>query len=504
MTNRDVDRRTRREQRDHQLRRFFLLTAGSTIVPGSGLLATRRRAVGAAVLGLFVAALAVLLFKFGTQGLMHTALNIGVNRGKLLFVLCALVVGAVVWCGAILLTAVTTTPPGIGSVDTWSTRLFTALCCVLVILPSVFIGRTIAIQRDVIGTVFQSGDTTTTGAAQPDTAKKDPWASIPRVNMMLIGSDAGRGRIGVRSDSMMVASINTKTGDTVLIGLPRNLDRVPFAADDPLHALYPDGFHCIDPAAGVNTNCLLNGIWTEAENHPELFPGDKAPGYTETRRALSMVTGLTINQSLIIDLAGFQQLVSSMGGVTIQVKSRICMDCKSDGNGGIIWSKGVESWIEPGRQHLNGKQALWYARSRAQSDDFSRMRRQRCVVGALLDQSNPVKLLANYASLAKVLKQNVDVDIAQADLPAWVDLVQRIQGGTIRSLPITDQIVNVNNPDYAKIRALVKTAISPPKATATPTKPTSTATKPSSTASSPGGTTSTTENDGLTTLAAAC
>ncbi len=474
-------------------------------MPGLGLIPTRRRAVGVGVLGLFVIAAGVALAKVGSQGIVRTALNIGVDRGKLLIVLIGLVVGAVVWCAAIVATALTAQPAGLSGVDRWTTRLFTALCCVLVVFPTLIGARTIATQRDLVRAVFNdptSGALSTEGV-NPAMTKSDPWAHIPRVNIMLIGADSGHGRIGIRSDSMMVASVDTKTGDTVLVGLPRNLDRVPFATNDPLHALYPDGFHCIDPAAGVNTNCLLNGIWTEAENHADLFPGDATPGYTETRRALGRITGLTINQSVIIDLAGFQQLVDAMGGVTLDVKSKICMDCKSNGAGGITWTKnGQEEWIEPGRQHLDGKQALWYARSRAQSDDFSRMRRQRCVVGALLDQSNPVKLLANYASLAEVLKKNVSIDIPQADLPAWVDLVQRIQTGTIRSLPITDRVVDVNNPDYDKIRSLVRAAINPAATPTTPSTATSTPTHKATT--TPGGTSTTTENDELSTLAAAC
>ncbi len=73
------------------------------------------------------------------------------------------------------------------------------------------------------------------GAARPNSKASDPWKGIPRVNLLLLGSDAGKDRTGVRTDSMMVASINTKTGNTVLIGLPRSLQKVPFPESNPLH-----------------------------------------------------------------------------------------------------------------------------------------------------------------------------------------------------------------------------------------------------------------------------
>ncbi len=161
-----------------------------------------------------------------------------------------------------------------------------------------------------------------------------------------------------------------------------------------------------------------------------------------------------------------------MGGVDIDVKERVCVSCKLV-NGRIVFTGGEERWIEPGEQHLDGYLALWYARSRAGSDDFSRMRRQRCVTGAILNQANPVELLRNYPALADVVKNNVTIDIPQSELPAWAELVGTLQDkGSIRSLPITNKVVKVADPDYDKIRALVKSATDPSSApkpsTATP------------------------------------
>jgi hypothetical protein len=95
------------------------------------------------------------------------------------------------------------------------------------------------------------------------------------------------------------------------------------------------------------------------------------------------------------------------------------------------------------------------------------MRRQRCMVSSLLDQTNPVQLLKKYPKLAKVAKNNMSTDVPQQDLDAWVELVQRIQGGSVRSLPFTNQVISTVNPDFAAIRAMVKDAITAPP-TATP------------------------------------
>ena len=54
--------------------------------------------------------------------------------------------------------------------------------------------------------------------------------------------DGGEGRDGVRTDTVIVASIATATGDMTLFSLPRNLEDLPFPADSPLAEVYPDGF----------------------------------------------------------------------------------------------------------------------------------------------------------------------------------------------------------------------------------------------------------------------
>jgi anionic cell wall polymer biosynthesis LytR-Cps2A-Psr (LCP) family protein len=173
----------------------------------------------------------------------------------------------------------------------------------------------------------------------------------------------------------------------------------------------------------------------------------------------------------------------------------VCTDCSSRPGGGIKWTDGVERWIEPGVQRLDGHDALWYSRSRAGKDDFSRMRRQRCMAGALIDQADPVSLLRNYPQLAAVVKNNIDFDIPQQDLPAWVDLILRVQdGGSIRSLPFTNKVVSPGNPDYAEIRRLVEKSLDPPaKSTASP-KPSATSSSTSTTGTEPSPSPSPTES----------
>jgi polyisoprenyl-teichoic acid--peptidoglycan teichoic acid transferase len=462
-------------------RTYYRRLALGTVLPGAGLLRTRWRTLGWV---LVVAALTlgvVVLWRASRGGVLRTILDAAVRPQVLQTLMVAVVVVAVLWIGSIVLTAEQNWPrlrPG-----REARVLGLVVACSLVALPAAMVVRYLGVQASVIDEVFASPATGSPRGSLANVAADDPWADVPRVNTLLIGSDAGPGRWGVRTDSMMVVSTDTRTGDTLLVGIPRNLERVPFPRSNPLHALYPRGYDCGD-------ECLMNGVWTLAESHADLFPGVAQPGRQSTADVVGEITGLSIDHSVVLNLRGFRALVDAMGGVDVNVQERVCVQCHTGSSGGTVFTGDKEEWINPGFRHLDGRLALWYARSRAGSDDFSRMRRQRCVAGALMEQADPAGLLARYPRLARVVKSNVSIDIPSAELPAWVDLALRIQqGDSIRSLPLTSKVVEPGKPDFAKIRALVRKSLEPPTpapaATSRPASPSSPAAKPSVRPSTP-------------------
>lgn len=494
-------RAERRQRHQRDLRRFFGLTALGTVIPGAGLSFTRRRTLGLVILGIFVVVVVALLANFGVNGLKASLIDLAVTPSQLLILTFAIVVGALIWVASIIVTARQTEPRGVDRHQSWLLKVFTALMCLVVIAPSAQAVRLLSVHRDLIHTVFQGKRADGSVYARPDAGNQvDPWASIPRVNVLLLGSDAGPDRTGIRPDSMMIASVDTHTGNTLLVGIPRNLQNVPFPTTNPLHRLYPKGYDC-------GSQCLMNAVWTLAEQHRDLFPGVANPGLATTQEVLSQITGLRIDYMTIIDLKGFSSLVDAMGGVTIDVKERLPIGGVA--KNGYIQPGSIKGWIEPGVQHLDGYKALWYSRSRATTDDFSRMRRQRCMVGQLVAQVNPVVMLERYPQLASVLKANLMTDIAPGELKAFVKLVEQMQHGTIRSLVITSKNTNTSNPDFAKIKAMVAAALKPP-APAKP-KPAGPATAKSSSATptpTKSGTTPTpaptSTNDAVVDVAKAC
>ena len=442
-----------------EVRRSYRATTLSTLLPGAGLFSVWP-ALGYGIVLLFLTPLSYLGYLFARDGAVDSVLEIGVDRGRLLGVTGTVLVLALAWMVGIVATSHGTRPPDMRRRDRRRLSAFTAAMCLVVAAPTAFAVQGIDIQRDTLDQVVTSSTRPPMSADEDDEENDDPWTSRPRVNLLLLGSDAEPDRVGVRPDSIMVASIDTATGDTVFIGLPRNLERVPFPLHNPFSQIFPEGYDCGD-------ECLLNGVWTLAEERPDLFPGDPSPGLTTTRDVVSEITGLEIEDTVIVDISGFEQLVDAMGGVMINATERVPIGGKVE-NGRVV---GITGWIEPGLQRMDGYHALWYARSRATTDDFSRMRRQRCVVGAIVDQVDPVRMLARYPQLADAVADNLRVDIPAGDLAAWAQLVLRMKDGRLQSLPVTNQVVDVGNPDFAAIRLLVREAIETPPAPTTEPRP---------------------------------
>ncbi|SIN70318.1 LCP family protein [Agromyces cerinus] len=288
-----------------------------------------------------------------------------------------------------------------------------------------------------------------------------------RYNILLLGGDSGPDREGMRPDSMTVVSIDAETGQAVTIGLPRDLEYVPFPEDSPLAAVYPEGYGAID---GCEVDvCQLNSIYTEVElKSPEMYPDAVAegsePGIEGVRDAAEGITGLEIQYYALIDMQGFQQLIDALGGVDINVDTRIPI-------GGDEDNEGVDGWIEPGQQHLDGYHALWYGRARygTAGGDYERMARQRVLQEAVLHQFTPTNVLAKFQEVASAGADTVKTDIPQSMLGYFVNLSMKT-----KELPITSvELVPANgvdptDPDWDYIRSLIDGALAP--ATEAPTE----------------------------------
>lgn len=282
-------------------------------------------------------------------------------------------------------------------------------------------------QAELFGNVFGGGGWTE--------------ATDGRINVLLLGVDSEPDRPGIRTDTIMVASVSATTGRTVLFSLPRNLQHAPFPETSPLYKLYPKGFACPDQS------CMLNAVHSLAEKHRDLFPGVADPGMTALRDAVSETLGLTLNYHVIIDMGGFETLVDAIGGVTVDIAKAVPI------GGG---SSKVEGYIQPGTDvHLNGYQALWFARSRHGSSDYERMTRQKCVVSALAKQATPVNMVTRFQDLAKASGAMVSSDIPGTELGRLVELADGGRRLPIASVSFVPPLIEPSLPNLALVKSTV-------------------------------------------------
>ncbi|MEJ7743350.1 MAG: LCP family protein [Nocardioidaceae bacterium] len=285
----------------------------------------------------------------------------------------------------------------------------------------------VAVQRDFIAAVFDGQAVST--------------ADDGRYNILLLGGDAGEGRVGIRPDSITLASVDSDTGRTVLFGLPRNLADVPFPDGSVMHDRFPSGFDC--------AGCYLNGVNTWATDHAGLFPDTERPGIVATTQAVEEITGLSVSYYALIDLKGFQGLVDAVGGVTIDIQERIPIGKVGD----------ITDWIEAGKRHLNGYETLWFARSRATSDDYSRMARQKCVMNAMLRQLEPSTVLQNFTAIAEAGEQIMLTSIPASEVDTFIGLAGKAKNLPLASVAFVPPKVDTSDPDWGLVRSMVDAAI---------------------------------------------
>lgn len=159
-------------------------------------------------------------------------------------------------------------------------------------------------------------------------------------------------------------------------------------------------------------------------------------------REASQLCGVEISHYAEVNFDSLVDLVDAVGGVDVEVTERID-DPDADGS----WNSHVEPIIiEEGMQHLDGKAALVFARSRAYADgDYTRTQNQRKLIEAIADKvlSLPVTELpgvieaaaqcvttdlnvTEIISLAQMFQEGGDMTIYSAGLPSTAEYVNGI------------------------------------------------------------------------------
>ncbi|MCW2740950.1 MAG: LytR family transcriptional regulator [Blastococcus sp.] len=422
------------------------------LLPGIAFLAAGYRRVG----WLLLAAVAVLVGAGAwlATGGQHIAVRMAVSPTGLLLIIAAAVGLAVAWALVVIAGYRVLAPDATTRGQHLLGGLLVTLLALGVAGPAFEAAHLASVQRNLINGLFGND---VESATVPDSATANPWGDKDRVNVLLLGGDGGEDRTGIRTDSVIVASIDTGTGRTTTFSLPRNLEELPFPEDSPLHEVYPDGFW-----AGAESESLLNAVYRNgpAENPDILGPTDN-PGADFLKLGVGEALGLTIDYYVLVNLDGFSQLIDALGGITVNVNYYVPIG--GEPSLGYL----PDDYIAPGpNQHMDGPRALAYARGRFGLTDYTRMDRQRCMINAIIEAADPMTLLTRYQKIAATTQDIVSTDIPQSVVGDFADLALKIKDAGMQSVVFDDSIIRPAYPDYDEIRTIVQDTLVAPAAQA--------------------------------------
>ena len=194
---------------------------------------------------------------------------------------------------------------------------------------------------------------------------------------------------------------------------------------------------------------LINELWIAGERWPEAFPGPGTPSENAVKGVISEFLGIPIHYYAMVNLDGFVELIDAFGGVDLYVPQRIVDDEYPTLDGGF-----KQLVIAEGQQHMSGEESLEYARTRHADSDYYRMSRQRCVLEALLEQTDPANLLLNFGKIADVVKETTETDIPVDVLPQLVELLPKADLENVVSVRFIPPTYHLKYRDDGKLGAI--------------------------------------------------
>jgi LCP family protein required for cell wall assembly len=242
-------------------------------------------------------------------------------------------------------------------------------------------------------------------------------------NILLLGEgdEAGQNLV----DTVIIASLDpVRTKSISLLSVPRDL-----------YFLHTD--HAMQTEKGkLNALWRDNAIIYKKKGMEVEKSGDTS--LKELAEEIGFAFGIPIHHAVKVDFLAAEKIVDTMGGIDITVPETIHDTAFPDGN------YGYETFhIDAGVQHLDGKTALKYARTRSTTSDFDRSSRQQQLVQAALRQakeSGIIKRPNKILELYSILRTHIQTDLSTRQMLTLANIGRALNKEDFLTL----QLNNVN------------------------------------------------------------
>jgi LCP family protein required for cell wall assembly len=259
-----------------------------------------------------------------------------------------------------------------------------------------------------------SVDPSPIGSALPDVTIP-PWDGTERLNILLIGSDQRPKEGSYNTDTLIVVSVDPQSKQVAMFSLPRDAVGVP-VPPGPARRVW-----------GSTFEGKINAWFTQNRRRSDLWPGnDRTRGYNALKAILGHLYGLDIKYFVEVNFKGFEKVIDTLGGVTVNVQFPVTDDRFPAGNLRRIY-------IPTGLQHMTGAEALVYARSRHSSSDFDRAARQQRLLLSLRAQADVGSIVGRLEELVGALKSSIRTDIPVSEIPKLLGLADATDLRNVRS-----------------------------------------------------------------------
>jgi LCP family protein required for cell wall assembly len=269
-----------------------------------------------------------------------------------------------------------------------------------------------------------------------------------RVNVLLLGmrgaDDPAGGNL---ADSIMVVSVFPKENKVSMISIPRDLYVQDIQQD---------------------SKSKLNAIYAQGEAK------SKGQGLKDMEKKLSEISGVEINYGIVINHQGFKDLVNALGGVEITLEKPFAESVQFNQEGvcdGVVFTVPTGKWqnkifkhhetnaagvsvevkvkkpvyplclnknpecggdfkLPAGTQTINGDQALCFARSRDQSSDFERAKRQQIIIQQIKAKALSLGTLTDFNKIngmVNALGNNVTTDLQGWEIQRLYDMERSLK-----------------------------------------------------------------------------
>ncbi|KKU79457.1 MAG: Cell envelope-related transcriptional attenuator [Candidatus Peregrinibacteria bacterium GW2011_GWA2_47_7] len=250
-----------------------------------------------------------------------------------------------------------------------------------------------------------------------------------RTNILLFGV-GGVGHEGEDlTDTIIVASISEKNNSVTMLSIPRDL--------------------YVESSLGAHR---INELYRQGK-----LKWDSTQGLDFARESIGKILGIPIQYIAKVDFAAFEQIADAVGGIDVYVDEAI-NDPQYPRDGFYDYDP---FYLPAGSQHLDGKTALKYVRSRKSSSDFSRSARQEKTLIALKNkivQQSSFSRSSLIKELYYSLNEHVETNLSLREMLSLADLGSSINIAQIRTYTLNDDPGATGGFLYTPMRELYKGA----------------------------------------------